>query len=517
MLLAMGSRCYYASSTEGHSFTLPRDSSNFQLAQLRGQAPSHRVSLRNQACRSLMPLDESWRTWISEDLHWASLAADFCKFSRFQPIRLLGFSSHSLQINGSHTLAPSDDNGWALSHKVIDSDRLQDDIGCSEVEKVSCSNSTHAKNILPFLGRALLILGLGLGLSTPASARTVVPTVSTVSTGDTVMQRDEATMRQEGVNGDDVQEKPDASLHDSSTASHRDVDTSDSAQLGAVDAASNNPKIAEDSEDRLRLSEAFWRGIPTPEESLLYNLKMHLDKHPSDTRALESLLQAVMEQRDMLRALTVLETLLEVQPENLKWKFLKARTHEFLGELLMAKEEYEELLSLSPLSARFMQGLVMLLNKVGAQKEALELIQTALNRALSENKNVEARNLGVLLSQFYIQLGNFENALQYLGSMIEQDPDDFRPYLCQGLAYALMDQMDKAKQNFRKYMQLCPPDAFDQNYFDSLMLKAHAQKQADTYMKAAMKAAFRNRKKSKPMKQPSLARKFSSDDGVLSE
>lgn len=75
-----------------------------------------------------------------------------------------------------------------------------------------------------------------------------------------------------------------------------------------------------------------------------------------------------------------------------------------------------------------------------------------------------------------------------------------------------MDQKDKANQNFKKYMQLCPPDAFDHSYLDSLMLKAWTDKQRDAFMKAAMKGTSRNRKNAKPMKQPSLSQKFSHDD-----
>ena len=46
----------------------------------------------------------------------------------------------------------------------------------------------------------------------------------------------------------------------------------------------------------------------------------------------------------------------------------------------------------------------MLLNKVGEGSRALNLIQGALERAQMEKKNIEARNLGMLLGQFYIQL-----------------------------------------------------------------------------------------------------------------
>ena len=107
--------------------------------------------------------------------------------------------------------------------------------------------------------------------------------------------------------------------------------------------------------ERFRLSDGFWRGIPTPEGSYMYSLKQELSKHPGNFRILELLLRAVIKKQDMLRALTVLETLLEIQPNRLKWKFLKARTHEFLGDIQMAKMEYQELLDHEPLSAKFLQ------------------------------------------------------------------------------------------------------------------------------------------------------------------
>lgn len=317
MLLAMG--CHCASSTGAKALCLQRESCE---SGFRGRALSHKLSLRNQARITLKLLT---RTWSSEDFHWAH-------FNLFRPCRLLGLCSHSPQVNSSS----------AFSHS--------DDIEFSQVEEMPFSNSRHANALLqvvPCIGRVLLILALGLGLSMPALARTVAPPVSTVSAGDNVMQRDEITTKQEDVNGDVTQSIGNALLGER--------DDSKDPTLHTVDAASENLNTSEISDDQLRLSENFWRGIPTPEGSYLYKLKLQLDMYPKDSMALEALLRAVMEQRDMLRTLTVLETLLEVQPNDLECKFLKARTHEFLGELLMAKVEYEELLNLRPLSARFLQ------------------------------------------------------------------------------------------------------------------------------------------------------------------
>lgn len=505
LLLAMESRCGHSALSTSAPEALNLSSQRSSWGRWRVQ--SNKVTFKshaNWACSGSRSFGEPWKTWISEDLSRGKTPAYLNGFSGLEPKQILEPSVDSMQGNDFSTFAHLDDDE------------------CPLVKQFSASNLKQLSSmpqVLPCIGRALLILGLGLSLSMPASARTVAPPTSTVVAGDpqgNKMHGDESAMKREEKATDGIRGKSDAVSHGldhSDAGSHRQDELKASGQhsgMHSANAPPHSPKDLEDFEEHLRLSEAFWRGIPAPEDSPMYSLKLQLYRYPRDTRALGVLLRAVMEQGDMLRALTILETLLEVQPNELKWKFLKARTHEFLGELSMARKEYEELLSLRPLSARFLQGLVMLLNKLGEGKEALELIQTALNKALTENKDVEARNLGMLLSQFYIQLGNFENALQHLSTMIDEDPDDFRPYLCQGLVYTLMNQKDKAEQNFKKYQQLCPPDSFDQSYLDDLMLKAKTGGRKDAMVKSAMKATFKNKKKPKLMKQPTFSGKSSS-------
>ncbi|KAH7297505.1 hypothetical protein KP509_26G072200 [Ceratopteris richardii] len=273
-------------------------------------------------------------------------------------------------------------------------------------------------DVFKALGRAFWILLVGLSVTSPAHARSVT------------LSRTEALAAENKTHNIGTVKSENGSFDSNTTRADGSL-LQDKANDSAEHFLSDDSGYPQAFEERLELGEAFWKGIPTPEGSLLYKIKAHLDSNPGDSWVLEALLRIVLKQKDMLRALTVLETLLEIQPDNLEWKFLKARTHEYLGETLMAQNEYEELLNLRPFSARFLQGLAKVMNKAGQKEEALELIQNAFDQACSEGKDVEAKDLRVLLSQFYIQLGKFEDALQHLTSMIEQDPHDFRPYLCQ--------------------------------------------------------------------------------------
>ncbi|MCO5566890.1 hypothetical protein L7F22_020573 [Adiantum nelumboides] len=273
----------------------------------------------NRPCITLKAPIGGWRTWILEEPE-AKFSASSVKFKHFcQPFR-------SSQL----------DRQSALAHAEV--------IECADGERSLCST----KGILLAIGRILFILGLGLSISLPASAWTAAPPISDVSVGDArkkATQSGEVVRERDGV-VDSVYSQNDASRREGIEVTKHSM--------------SNQTDTAETTEDKLLFSEAFWRGIPTPEGSFMHRLKLQLEDNPSDVSVLEALLQAVLEQQDMLRALTVIETLLEVQPNNVEWKFLKARTHEFLGELLMAKQEYEELLSLHPLSACFLQVPILL-------------------------------------------------------------------------------------------------------------------------------------------------------------
>lgn len=325
------------------------------------------------------------------------------------------------------------------------------------------------QKILVLIGRALVILGVGLSLSTPAMAKPV------------------------------ASQAKEASAANSQTVKMREDEVAQELEQKAENAVS---QISEESEGRL--SAQFWNGIPTAEGSRMHVLKLRLDSHPNDFRALEALLHAVMEQRDMLRALTVLEKLVELQPDELNWKFMKARTHECLGELSMAMQGFEELLVLRPLSARVLQELIMLLNRRGQGEKALQLIEKALSRAITENKDIEASNLRILLGQYYTQKGKFEEALKQYNMMIDQDPNDFRPHLCEGLVYSLMGENDKANQHLEKYRQLCPVDFQDRSYLDDLMFKAKGVSIKDELSQKASKNASKGKTKPKAMKQPSI-------------
>ncbi|KAJ6689465.1 hypothetical protein OIU85_005831 [Salix viminalis] len=51
---------------------------------------------------------------------------------------------------------------------------------------------------------------------------------------------------------------------------------------------------------------------------------------------------------------------------------------------------------------------------------------------------------------------NVEEALKSYQELSKEDPKDFRPYVCRGMIYSLLDRNEEAKQQFAKYRELSP-------------------------------------------------------------
>lgn len=86
----------------------------------------------------------------------------------------------------------------------------------------------------------------------------------------------------------------------------------------------------------------------------------------------------------------------------------------------------------------------------------VERVEGVMQRCKKENKMKELRDLKLLVAQVWIIEGKYEEALKMYQEMVNEEPRDFRPYLCQGIVYTLMRKMDEADKNFKQYRKLVP-------------------------------------------------------------
>lgn len=302
--------------------------------------------------------------------------------------------------------------------------------------------------------RALLIGGIGLSFSAPVLADPVASEVPVVSTESNVQDQEKARKSE---------------------------------------ARASDTAVPENFE---ALSDEFWDGLDTSERPVEHLLKVYLKSNPTNVRALECLAHVLMDTDDMPRALIVLEKLQQLEPDEVEWKYMKAQAYECTGEFEVARQRFEELLKLEPFSSRALQGLALAMDQAGETGAALELLESSMARARQENKVLEARNLRMLIGQFHTLKGRLKVALQHYKDMIDEDPEDFRPYLCQGIIYSVLGEKNVAEQQFNKYQELCPKDFPNRKYLDKLMSRAknEGEKIHDLNQKPPKNAAEENKK-----------------------
>lgn len=169
-----------------------------------------------------------------------------------------------------------------------------------------------------------------------------------------------------------------------------------------------------------------------------------------------NLLQKKLEVGEDEEALKILDKLVEAQPSEIEWKFLRARLLSEMGKTQEAKDAFEEVLELNPLSfeALFENALVM---DSGGERDAVIMrLEKALDIAMDEHKAKEARDVRLIIAQIQFLQKKVDEALRCYDELIKEDPNDFRPYFCKGMIYSLLDRNSEAREQFAKYRELSP-------------------------------------------------------------
>lgn len=84
-------------------------------------------------------------------------------------------------------------------------------------------------------------------------------------------------------------------------------------------------------------------------------LRSYLERHPDDVKALQALLFFRMNKGEVSAAVDILHKLVDLEPKNIEWKFMRAQTLDFAGDLDSSRKGFDEILQIEPFSARAYQ------------------------------------------------------------------------------------------------------------------------------------------------------------------
>ncbi|CAN6331621.1 unnamed protein product [Urochloa humidicola] len=200
-----------------------------------------------------------------------------------------------------------------------------------------------------------------------------------------------------------------------------------------------------------------------------------LSRNPGDVDALKCALYAKMKRADWGGALRYARRLRDAGPGEVEWRLMEAQLHELKGDLAEAERRFKEVLAEEPLLVRALHGLAICMQKKHEGPAGFEMLENALQLAASDKRVPEERNIKLLIAQMHVVLGQLDVASEKLQNLINEDPRDFRPHLCQGIVYALLDRKEDADKQFDIYRSLVPDEFPDKSFINDVIQAARME------------------------------------------
>ncbi|KAK9110561.1 hypothetical protein Sjap_018621 [Stephania japonica] len=242
--------------------------------------------------------------------------------------------------------------------------------------------------------------------------------------------------------------------------------------LAGPDMESKTSTFSEVMEEKRETLEGKSGGGGGDEEGLYVKL---LEMNPRDVEALKVVFYGKMREGRVGEGVKYVERLMEVQPEEVEWRLLRALCYEMMGDLSKAKRLFREILGERPLLVRALHGLALVMHKNKEGAAVFEMLDKALKLAQREKRVPEERNIRILIAQMHVIKGNLQKSLVGFQDLVNENPRDFRPYLCQGIVYSLLDRKKEAEEQFEIYRSLVPDEFPQRGFLDDVMLAAKSE------------------------------------------
>lgn len=200
-------------------------------------------------------------------------------------------------------------------------------------------------------------------------------------------------------------------------------------------------------------------------------IEQQLVENPSDAEVLRALMEVKLKKRKIPEAIQIIDRLIEIEPEEDEWPLFKAQVQSFSGDFESATKGFEDILLKDPLRVEAFHGLVMAYSEEGKTLNDLEKrIEKAIEKCKKEKNMSDLRDLKLLIAQIRVMESNHTAALQVYEELVKEEPRDFRPYLCQGIVYTLLDKEDLAEKQFEKFRRLVPANHPYREFFMDNMI-----------------------------------------------
>ncbi len=199
-------------------------------------------------------------------------------------------------------------------------------------------------------------------------------------------------------------------------------------------------------------------------EALGYQLV--LEREPDNQTALRGLLEVRLKQGDIKGAISPLESLAKLNPQQTDYVILLAQTKQQVSDYEGAAAAYRQVLASNPGNIKALQGMVSLLLQQDRPEGAIGLLQDTLKIAAQANSDqsnsVDITSVQLLLGQVYATQKRYAEAITIYDQALEADKQDFRPVLAKALVLQEQGKYEEAQPLFNTAVSLAPPMYKDQ-------------------------------------------------------
>ncbi|KAH7656882.1 TPR-like protein [Dioscorea alata] len=210
-------------------------------------------------------------------------------------------------------------------------------------------------------------------------------------------------------------------------------------------------------------------------------LENHLASYPDDVKSLRALMEIKVRLRKLPDAVAVADRLILLEPDDADLPLLRSHFLFYNGDVEVAKEGFEGVLSTDPFVVEAYHGLVMAASKNEDELDGiLNRVEEMMEKCKKDNRKVELRDFKLLKAQVKVIQGDYEEALEIYEGLVKEEPRDFRPYLCQGIIYTLLRKKEEAMKQFDKYRRLVPRGHPYAKYFEENMVAMGAMMENKT-------------------------------------
>ncbi|NEO99975.1 MAG: tetratricopeptide repeat protein [Symploca sp. SIO2E9] len=191
-----------------------------------------------------------------------------------------------------------------------------------------------------------------------------------------------------------------------------------------------------------------------------------LQREPDNKTALLELLETRLKLGDIPGAITPLERLAKLNPDQTEYGVLLAQAKQQIGNREGAAQAYRSILKSHPGDMNALQGLVNLLLQQNRPEAAIGLLQDTLKTATPINEikpgTINVASVQLLLGEVYATQKRYTEAIAIYDQSIKGNQQDWRPLLAKALILKEQGKTTEAEPLFEQAISLAPAKYKDQ-------------------------------------------------------